>query len=272
MDNIQSNPFSHADYWDHVSSGYDDVARWVMKPFSFKAAELVGIKEHHLVIDVACGTGTLSLPIASKVQAIKAIDFSPNMISRLNETIAVKKIQNVQAQVGDGQNLDYTDGQFDAAFSMFGLMFFPDRAKGFSEIYRVLKPNGKAAISGWAPIEKSTLMSVLSDAFKFAYPEAPSPRKNSMSLEDPVLFEKEMKAAAFKDVVIHEVKNSVSAIPPKPFWEIMSSGGPLSLFKKKVGQEEWERISKKALSYLEDELGENGRETYTTAYIGVGTR
>jgi len=45
-------------------------------------------------------------------------------------------VTGVTAQVADGQALPFADGEFEAAFSMFGLMFFPDRAKGFAELRR----------------------------------------------------------------------------------------------------------------------------------------
>ncbi|NIQ15982.1 MAG: methyltransferase domain-containing protein, partial [Candidatus Dadabacteria bacterium] len=49
--------------------------------------------------------------------------------------------------VMDGQNLEFADGSFDVATSLYGLMFFPDLAKGFSEMHRVLKDNGRALIA-----------------------------------------------------------------------------------------------------------------------------
>ena len=50
----------------------------------------------------------------------------------------------------DTQTVPYADD----AFSLFGLMFFPDRKQGFAEIYRALKPGGSIAITSWAIIAK----------------------------------------------------------------------------------------------------------------------
>lgn len=73
--------------------------------------------------------------------------------------------------VMDGQKLE--NDRFDAAFSMFGLMFFPDKVRGLKEIHRVLKPKGKIAVSSWAPISNSILMQCLFGALRKANPDIP---------------------------------------------------------------------------------------------------
>ena len=50
----------------------------------------------------------------------------------------------------DGQALEVPDGAFDAAASLFGLIFFPDTAAGARELRRVLRPGGTAAVIAWA--------------------------------------------------------------------------------------------------------------------------
>jgi len=98
---------------------------------------------------------------------VSAVDFSPAMTERLRARSAAERWQGVTAVVGDGMALPFGNNLFDAAFSMFGLVFFPDRARGFLEMKRVLKPGCPAVISSWVPISQvpifASTMSILSE-------------------------------------------------------------------------------------------------------------
>lgn len=272
MSSDNKNPFSEASYWDCVSGGYSKVASLVMEPFSLKAMELLDVNVADHAIDVACGTGTLCLPLAKRVDSVVAVDFSHQMVSQLDTTLRINKVGNIQVLQCDGQNLPFEENRFDVGFSMFGLMFFPDRLKGFGELYRVVKPKAKVAVSSWAPLEKSSLMMLLSKALQAGFPDSPSPRKNSMALGNPQDFKIEMKQGGFKNTVINESTSWLPPLAPKVLWETMSEGGPLLIIKQNLGEKKWAEVSKKAIEYLINEVGESGKELYTTAYIAVAEK
>lgn len=272
MNTSLHSPFAEISYWDHVSDDYSNVAKWIMETFAKEAIKRVTVQPDDSVIDVACGTGILSLLLSDKAKHITAIDFSPKMISFMNDAIQSRKVTNIQVIEGNGQKLPCENETFDAAFSMFGLMFFPDRRKGFEELLRVLKPGKRAAITSWASIEKSSLMTLALNAFGFACPDSPPLNKGLAPLGTIEVFKDEMEEAGFQNVHIHAVQCSNYPLPPLAFWEIVSGGGPLSILKKEMGTEKWQEISDRAVRYLKDKTGENGIETYTTAYIGIGMK
>src|SRR5699024_11098930 len=93
------------------------------------------------VLDVACGPGTLTLLAAAAGATVTALDFSSPMIAQLRTRAAALDLASaVEVHEGGGQRLPFASAVFDAAFSMFGLMFFPDRHAGLRELARVLKP------------------------------------------------------------------------------------------------------------------------------------
>jgi len=165
--------------WDLVSLGYAAEAQAVMLPFSRDAIDLVDPKPSARVLDVAAGSGMLALEIARRVARVDAVDFSNEMLARLEEGRQASGLTNVHARWADGQALPFENATFDAAFSMFGLMFFPDRKQGFAELYRVLKPGARAAVSSWAPIEQSPLMTLMFGALRAADPSRSPPRRTS---------------------------------------------------------------------------------------------
>lgn len=268
-----SNPLSLVNSWNLVAEGYGDMADWVMSPFAKKAMEIANLDNSSKVLDVACGTGILTCMLATQAKEVHALDFSPDMLAELKKRLTKRELFNVETLCGDGQNLPYQDEEFDLAFSLFGLMFFPDRIKSFKELHRVLKKNGAAIVSSWAPLEKSTLMQVTSEVIKAALPDAPSPRANSRTLENPEVFKEEMEQGGFQVLHVHEIAMNLPAISPNMFWSLMSGGGaPIALLRQQYNSDEWQKIESSIKSYLLDKYNETPMELMTTAYFGIGIK
>jgi ubiquinone/menaquinone biosynthesis C-methylase UbiE len=136
------NPLSGVEPWDLVASGYAAEAPPIMTPFSERALEIARLDRQSVVLDVATGPGTLALLAAPLAKRVCAVDFAPAMLEQLRRALTASRTRNVEVRVGDGQALEFPEATFDATFSMFGLMFFPDRLRGFREMLRVLKPGG----------------------------------------------------------------------------------------------------------------------------------
>ena len=105
------------------------------------------------VVDVACGTGALTLALAGRVMpegAVHGLDASPDMLA-----VARRKDAPVTWVQGLAEDLPFPDACFDAVLSQFGLMFFEDRAKALREMQRVLRPGGRLAVAVCDALERS---------------------------------------------------------------------------------------------------------------------
>src|SRR5262245_25360540 len=116
--------------WNLVASGFADESFDHFARYAADALALAEVRPGERLVDVAAGPGTLSLQAAAVAAEVAALDFSPPMLAQLRARMEQRGITNIDVREGDGQALPYGDGRFDAAFSMFGLMFFPDRARG----------------------------------------------------------------------------------------------------------------------------------------------
>lgn len=99
-----------------------------------------------VVLDVACGTGDLSLELDRDSSAqIIGTDFCRPMLSVAKEKTAATnaRIPYVEA---DAMNLSFADGSFDALTIAFGLRNLPNFASGLRELHRVLRPGGRIVI------------------------------------------------------------------------------------------------------------------------------
>ncbi len=94
------------------------------------------------VLDVACGTGDLSIELQSHAKArVIGTDFCRPML-----TVAAEKSETIPFIEGDAMNLGFADDSFDAVTIAFGLRNLSNFADGLAELHRILKPGGKLAV------------------------------------------------------------------------------------------------------------------------------
>lgn len=94
------------------------------------------------VLDMACGTGDVSIALRRKGLDVVGADISENMLA-----LARKKAPEIDFRYGDASELPFADGSFDAVTIAFGIRNFDKRAQCIRELHRVLKDGGMLAIA-----------------------------------------------------------------------------------------------------------------------------
>jgi demethylmenaquinone methyltransferase/2-methoxy-6-polyprenyl-1,4-benzoquinol methylase len=98
------------------------------------------------ILDVACGTGDLSLTLFESGKAqIVGLDFCRPMLD-IAQTKAVRSGSNLRLVEGDALDLPFSDGSFDAVTIAFGLRNLASVEAGFKELLRVLKRDGRLVV------------------------------------------------------------------------------------------------------------------------------
>jgi SAM-dependent methyltransferase len=100
------------------------------------------------VLDVGCGTGSLSLALVERcaVAAVEAIDFEADFVAALQARTGGAPISVRQ---GDACSVPFDDATFDRALSLLVLHFVPDAQQAAREMRRVVRPGGTVAASVW---------------------------------------------------------------------------------------------------------------------------
>jgi len=106
------------------------------------------LKPEDEVLDLGCGTGRFTVPMAERVQRVTGLDLCPAMIEKAREKTSQRGLR-VEFKEGDMTNLQFADKSFDVVTSMVALMHIPldQRQAVFSEAARVLKPGGRMIIN-----------------------------------------------------------------------------------------------------------------------------
>jgi SAM-dependent methyltransferase len=256
--------------WDLVADGYTAVIMPMSEHFAREALRLASLPPSAHIVDVAAGPGPLTILAAKDGAAVSAIDFSPAMVANLRRRADELEIEIADLRVGDGQNLPYGDNSFDGAFSLLGLVFFPDRAAGFRELRRVLRPDRRAVVSSMASLSAPFRTAV--NVINSVLPELPLPQ-GEPPLSDPETFTQEMSAAGFNDVVVHTIPYHETTPSVSAFWQKVQMGaGFVTQLQHKMGEERWAEVSQAVLDQLIDKLGDGRVDEVYVNHLGVGVK
>jgi SAM-dependent methyltransferase len=100
------------------------------------------------VLDVACGTGNLSIAAAQLEARVRGLDIAPNLIEQARSRAGSAGLK-IQFDEGDAEELPYQDESFDFVLSMYGAMFAPRAERVAEELIRVCRPGGVIAMANW---------------------------------------------------------------------------------------------------------------------------
>jgi len=264
------SPLATPEPWDLVAAGYVAENLASFEAFAREALRLV--PPTGAVLDVAAGPGSLTILAAAAARHVDAVDFAPAMLAQLRERADAAALGNITTHVADGQALPLADGRYDAAYSMFGLIFFPDRARGLRELARVLKPGGRVVIGAWLPSERIPAFAALFGAMRAELPgsgigNAPA------ALGTEADMRAELGAAGFREIAVREHAVIPGTVTPAELWRTFARGGaPAVLMRRRMGEEGFATFSERIVQRLTEALGAEPREMKMTALLGVGTR
>ncbi len=131
------------DFLNHfLSLGIDKI--WRRKAIGY----LKDVKPNPVILDVATGTGDFAVAaLKLSPQKIVGIDISQEMLYVGIEKIRKRNLEHIiQLKKGDSENLEFDDKTFDGIIVAFGVRNFENLNQGLSEMFRVLKTDGKAVI------------------------------------------------------------------------------------------------------------------------------
>ena len=182
----------------------EDYIDRMMEPLTRPALYAVNAQSKDYIVDIGCGCGTTSLSLGANGAEVRGIDISSAMINKANE----KATSNVTFSVGDAANEIFTSVH-SVAFSRFGVMFFADPIKAFTNIRSALVTGGRLVFLCWQlPSMNPWLSTAITALQPFQPVDVPPPDPNApgpFSFGVPEYTQEILSRAGFTNINIQSV-------------------------------------------------------------------
>jgi ubiquinone/menaquinone biosynthesis C-methylase UbiE len=197
------------------------------------AADLVECgapRAHERVLDVACGTGIVARLAARRMGEgrVVGVDINPGMLA-VARSLPPEPSPVIEWHQGSVLDMQFPDGSFDLCLCQLGLQFFPDRPAALREMRRVLRADGRLALSVFAAIEHTAVTKALADSLdRRLGPGASAVKRAEHSLSDTGELQRLAEEAGLRDAVVHSVSNTIRFPSPQLYVRVQLTATPLA--------------------------------------------
>ena len=145
----------------------------IFEPYAADLVNRLRSRSLSRVLEIAAGTGVVTRALASTLPATVSIVATDLNQAMLDHASVVGTKRAVEWRQADAMQLPFREGTFDALVCQFGVMFFPDRSKAFSEARRVLRRGGVFIFNVWDRIEENEFADTVTTALEAVFPKDP---------------------------------------------------------------------------------------------------
>lgn len=237
MTDLQQDTEQHDEHtapveaWDAIATLYDEHVAPGESELATTGLRLAGLRTGDTFLDVAAGTGGLSLPAARLGAKVLATDWSPLMIERFHARVAAEGL-DAEGRVMDCHALDVADDSFDVTGSQFGVMLVPDQAQALREMVRVTKPGGRVLLIAYGNPDEFEALHFFISAVQAVVPEFEGPPEDEPLLEfqvaDPDVLGQRLSDAGLTRVTVDtSTQERITVRTGKQLWNWCIGGNPI---------------------------------------------
>jgi ubiquinone/menaquinone biosynthesis C-methylase UbiE len=257
--------------WDAAAPVYEDEWRDNLSVVQGKLLDALNLEQGLSVIETAAGSGLVTMPIAKAIApsgSVTATDISGEMVRVCSEKAAELGLENITFERQNAENLDIEDNTFDRAVCGLGLMYCPNPDIALSEMKRVLRPGGRAAVAvwgerrncGWAEIFPITDAQVQSEVCPMFFGLGPA----------GVLIS-EMERCGFSEVQEDRLMTKMRFSSKHQLLRAIIDGGAVALAAKRFDAETRKTVEKEFLASVSEFATGDGYEIPGEFVVVSGT-
>jgi ubiquinone/menaquinone biosynthesis C-methylase UbiE len=263
--------------WDAIAEGYDRHVAPQEAELAAEALRLAGVGPGIRFLDVAAGTGGLSLPAARLGAQVVATDWSPAMIDRFEQRVRAEGLRTAEGRVMECHALDLPDDGFDVTGSQFGVMLVPDQPGALREMARVTKPGGRVLVIAYGDPAEVEFLQLFIGALTALVPEFPGlpddPPPLEFQVSDPEVLRDRLTRAGLTDVRVERSVERPSFASGQEMWDWVLSGNPIpGMLVADLAEDQRARLRDILDGMLRERAESDGRAVLANAVnIGIGT-
>ncbi len=265
--------------WDNIAPGYDRNVTPTHMWLGNEGLRRAGLRSGQHFLDVAAGSGALTIPAARLGARVLATDQASVMLGLLEERGGKEGLQ-IETRVMDGHALDLADESFDMAGSQFGVMLFPDMPKGIRELTRVVKPGGRVLMTVYGDSRRIDFFVFFIRGIQSVRPDFAGPPMDPpllpFQLQDPRRLREELAAAGLKDIKVEPIVETLEFETGKALWDWLVWSNPVAemvLGSLDITDDERGTIQLALQRLVRERAGGAGAAKLTNPInIGIGTK
>jgi ubiquinone/menaquinone biosynthesis C-methylase UbiE len=189
----------------------------IFEPYARDLAARLAKADPRHVLETAAGTGVVTRAVAARLPKsahIVATDLNQPMLNKAKALQSGER--RIEWKQADALALPFKDESFDAVVCQFGVMFFPDKVRGYKEARRVLKPGGRFFFNVWDRISENDFADTVTEALAAVFADDP-PRflaRTPHGYHDEKQIRDELNAAGFTNISAEAVDARSEAPSP----------------------------------------------------------
>ncbi|ACL57912.1 class I SAM-dependent methyltransferase [Methylobacterium nodulans] len=221
------------------------------------------------VLEIAAGTGALTRAMALQLSAsahVVATDLNQPMIDYAAQRLRDDRVTWGQA---DALALPFEEQSFDVVVCQFGVMFFPDKAQGYRETYRVLRPGGRFLFNIWDQISANEFAETVTESLSRLFPDSPPCflARTPHGYHDVDRISEDLKTTHFKDISVDIVEGRSTALAPRDVAVAYCQGTPLRNEIEARDASRLEDATEQAAEALANRFGRGAIEGRIRAFV-----
>lgn len=217
-----------ASTYNSASDHFDDAANSFWQRFGQRTIDRLALTRGARVLDVCCGSGASAIPAAEAVGgtgSVIGVDLAENLLALARTKAQRPGLTNIEFRIGDMLDLGFPDRHFDAVVCVFGIFFVPDMHDAVRELWRLVAPGGKLAVTTWGPRLFEPANTVFWDSVRKVRPDLYKGFNPWDRLSDPELVRALFAEACVNapDLVIEYGTHALKS--PEDWWTMMLGSG-----------------------------------------------